>query len=178
MAKSKQTYNKKAKEEKRLKKRKLKQQKSEERKANSPGGGLENMTAYVDENGNIVDTPPDPAKKQNIQAKNIEIGVPKREKEDTSPIRQGKVEFFNDLKGFGFIKDAKNQEKYFVHVNGLIDEIKENDKVTFELERGMKGMNAIPSVIVYRSRLANTQRPKFITHNNHIIFFFNIFNIL
>ena len=143
MANSQQTFNKKEKEKKRLKKRKDKQQKREERKANAKGSGLEDMMAYVDENGNITDTPIDPAKKKKIDAKSIVIGVPKREKEEVSSIRKGRVEFFNDSKGYGFIKDLDTQEKYFVHINGVIDEIKENDMVTFELERGMKGMNAI-----------------------------------
>ncbi|MCK4346221.1 MAG: cold shock domain-containing protein [Bacteroidales bacterium] len=143
MAKSQQNFNKKDKEKKRLKKRLEKQKKREERRTNSQGGGLENMLAYVDENGNITDTPPDPTKKKKINAKSIEIGVPKREEEETSPIRKGRVEFFNDSKGYGFIKDLETQEKYFVHFNGLMEEIKENDKVTFELKRGMKGMNAV-----------------------------------
>jgi len=143
MAKSQQSFNKKAKEEKRLKKRKMKQEKREERKANSKGGGLENMMAYVDEDGNITDTPPDPAKKKKINAKNIVIGIPKKEKEEVNAIREGKVDFFNDSKGFGFIKETGTQQQYFVHVNGLLDEIKENDMVTFELEQGMKGMNAV-----------------------------------
>ena len=100
------------------------------------------MIAYVDEDGNITDTPPDPTKRKKVDAKSIEIGVPKRE-EQTDPKRMGRVEFFNDSKGYGFIKELETQEKYFVHVNGLLEEIKENDKVSFELERGMKGMNAI-----------------------------------
>lgn len=143
MAKSQQTFSKKEKEKKRLKKNQDKKLKREERKSNSAGGGLENMMAYLDEFGNIVDTPPDPTiKKKKIKAENIELGVPKRE--DTGPvIRTGRVEFFNDQKGFGFIMEDESREKYFVHVNGLIDEIKENDQVTFDLERGMKGMNAV-----------------------------------
>lgn len=143
MAKSQQTFNKKAIEEKRLKKRKEKQEKKEERKANSQGGGLENMMAYVDENGYITDTPPDPTKKKKINIDDIEISIPKREKEETNSVRKGKVEFFNDTKGFGFIKETDTQVQYFVHVNGLLEVIKENDIVTFELERGMKGMNAV-----------------------------------
>lgn len=143
MAKSQRFFNKKDKEKKRLKKRLEKQKKREKRRTNSQGGGLENMIAYVDENGNITDTPPDPTKKKKINAKSIEIGVPKSEEEETSPIRKGRVEFFNDSKGYGFIKDLETQEKYFVHFNGLMEEIKENDKVTFELKHGMKGMNAV-----------------------------------
>ena len=143
MARSQESFNKKEKEKKRLKKRLDKQKRREERQGKSEGGGLENMMAYVDEDGNLTDTPPDPAKRKKISAKNIEIGVPKRDKEEFSPIRQGRVEFFNDSKGFGFIKDLETQEKYFVHVKGLIDEIQEGDKVSFELERGLKGMNAV-----------------------------------
>ena len=143
MAKSQQTFNKKEKEKKRLKKRQDKLAKKEERKANSPGGGLDNMIAYVDENGMLTDTPPDPTKKKKvIKASDIEIGVPK--KIDEGPqILEGKVAFFDHSKGFGFIMDFMSQEKYFVHIGGCIDEITEGDKVTYELERGMKGMNAV-----------------------------------
>jgi cold shock CspA family protein len=144
MAKSQETFNKKEKEKKRLKKRQDKQLIKEERKSNSSGGGLENMMAYVDENGHITDTPPNPLKKKKeIDPETIELGVPKREAEDIDPIRTGRIDFFNDQKGFGFIKEKDTQEKYFVHVHGLIDEVKENDLVSFELERGMKGMNAV-----------------------------------
>ncbi len=143
MAKSQQTFNKKEREKIRLKKRQDKQKKQEERKANPNGTELEDMLAYVDEYGNITDTPPDPAKKIKIDAESIEISVPKREEKETSAIRFGRVDFLNDSKGFGFIRELETQEKFFVHVNGLLEEIKENDKVSFELERGMKGMNAV-----------------------------------
>jgi cold shock CspA family protein len=143
MGRSQETYNKREKEKKRLKQKKEKQERREERKANASGGGLDNMIAYVDELGNITDTPPDPAKKQKVDASSIELGIPKKEKEITNPIRHGKVEYFNHSKGFGFIRDSENQEKYFVHVHGIIDEIDEADQVKFELERGAKGMNAV-----------------------------------
>lgn len=143
MTKSQDTFNKKEKEKKRLKKRQDKQHKKEERKANSPGGALEDMMAYVDENGNISDTPPDPTKKRKINAESIEIGVPKRVEEEISAIRKGRVEFFNDSKGFGFIKELETEEQFFVHINGLTERVSENDMVTFELERGLKGMNAV-----------------------------------
>ena len=143
MAKSQQTFNKKEKEKKRLKKKQDKQQKKEERKNNPQSSELEDMMVYVDEDGNFTDTPPDPTKKKKINAKSIEIGVPKREDVPLETVRKGVVEFFNDSKGFGFIKELETQEKFFVHVNGLIDDIQENNMVTFELERGMKGMNAV-----------------------------------
>ncbi len=143
MASSQETYNKRDQEKKRLKKRLDKQQKVAARKANSQGGGLENMIAYVDEYGNITDTPPDPATRRKIDAGSIEIGVPKREAIEATSIRKGRVEFFNHTKGFGFIKELDSQEKYFVHVNGLTEEVKEGDTVSFELERGFKGMSAV-----------------------------------
>jgi CspA family cold shock protein len=55
----------------------------------------------------------------------------------------GKVKFFNESKGFGFIVDSDSGKEYFVHISGLIDEIREDDKVTFELKEGKKGLNAI-----------------------------------
>ena len=143
MAKSQETFIKKEKEKKRLKKRQDKLIKKEDRKASSEGGSLESMMAYVDEHGNISDTPPDPTKKKKIIASNIEIGVPKREDEPEATGRQGKVTYFNESKGYGFIKDLMTQENVFVHVNGTLELIKENDMVTFEVERGMKGMNAV-----------------------------------
>lgn len=56
---------------------------------------------------------------------------------------QGTVKFFNTEKGFGFIKHNDSDKETFVHVSGLIDQIKENDKVEFDLQNGKKGMNAV-----------------------------------
>ena len=58
-------------------------------------------------------------------------------------MHNGKVKFFNQTKGFGFIKETESQKEYFVHVSGLKDQIKENDDVTFELQEGRKGLNAV-----------------------------------
>ena len=58
-------------------------------------------------------------------------------------MNKGTVKFFNVSKGFGFIKDADSDNEYFVHVSGLKDQIKENDEVTFELQEGKKGINAV-----------------------------------
>jgi CspA family cold shock protein len=58
-------------------------------------------------------------------------------------MQEGTVKFFNTEKGFGFIKPNNSNEDLFVHANGLIDEIRENDKVQFETEQGRKGLNAI-----------------------------------
>lgn len=145
MAKSQQTFSKSEKEKKRIKKRELKAKKKEARKANSvKGGKLEDMLAYVDEYGRLTDTPPDPANKIVVEAEDIVLGIPKKEDyEAEDPTKEGKVSFFDSSKGFGFIINTQTQEKHFVHVSGLIDEIQENDKVSFELERGLKGMNAV-----------------------------------
>lgn len=58
-------------------------------------------------------------------------------------MKEGVVKFFNNSKGFGFIKPSDSSEDIFVHESGLIDEIRENDKVKFDVERGRKGMNAV-----------------------------------
>ena len=145
MAKSQQTYSKTEKEKKRLKKREDKKKKKDARKADKDsGGGI--PFAYVDHMGNLVDTPPDPTLKVKVEADDIILGIPKKEEGDEEkfdPVRNGKVSFYDFNKGFGFIIDSENNEKYFVHVSGLIDEIDEGNAVSFELEKGMKGMNAV-----------------------------------
>ena len=145
MAKSQETFNKKEKAKKKLQKRKEKEQRKEERKANAKEGkSLEEMMAYVDENGNISATPPDPTKKKIIKESDIVLGSRNIEGAHSIPsVRKGRVTFFNTSKGYGFIKDLQTQESIFVHINGLTEPIKENDKVTFETEMGQKGLNAI-----------------------------------
>jgi len=143
MAKSQQTFNKTEKEKLRRKKREDKKKKKEARRAEAKENPQGIQFAYVDHYGNLTDTPPDPSLKLKVDAKSIELGIPKKEEEFFDPIRNGKVSFFDSSKGFGFIIDTETQEKYFTHVSGLIDEIAENDKVTFELEKGMKGLNAV-----------------------------------
>lgn len=58
-------------------------------------------------------------------------------------MNKGTVKFFNETKGYGFIKDEETNDEYFVHANGLIDEIRQDDEVTFDLEEGRKGVNAV-----------------------------------
>ncbi len=145
MAKSQETWSKKEKEDKKRKKKIEKEQKKEERKANSKGSkSFEDMIMYMDENGNFTSTPPDPSKRVAIREEDIVIGVPKNRVEAApDPNRKGTVTFFNDSKGYGFIKDSDTQESIFVHLNGLIDSIKENNKVSFRVEMGHKGPNAV-----------------------------------
>lgn len=145
MGRSLETFSKKEREKKKAAKQREKKEKAEERKASSDKGkGLEAMMAYIDENGNITDTPPDASKRRKVNAEEIMISVPKQEDmAPIDPVRNGIVSFFNDSKGFGFIKDLQSQESVFVHVNGLEMPIKEGEKVTFETEQGPKGLNAI-----------------------------------
>lgn len=58
-------------------------------------------------------------------------------------MNKGTVKFFNETKGFGFISDEESSKEYFVHVSGLVDEIREGDTVEYELEEGRKGLNAV-----------------------------------
>lgn len=58
-------------------------------------------------------------------------------------MNKGTVKFFNESKGFGFITDGESKNEYFVHVSGLNDQVRENDDVTFDLQDGRKGLNAV-----------------------------------
>ena len=120
-----------------------KQKRKEEKKLSPKANSLDDMIAYVDENGMITSTPPtENIKKEEIKQEEIVISTPKKEKE-VPTVMKGRVEFFNTSKGFGFIKDLSGTEKYFFHVNNVMADISENDIVTFDLERGIKGMNAV-----------------------------------
>ena len=136
-----ETWNKKEKEKKKQQKKKDKAERKLERKENNKdNNNFEDMLAYLDENGNLSSKPPDPKKKMVINAEDIEIGVPKQKPVNPEDlIRQGIVSFFNDAKGYGFIKDLVTQESVFVHINSLSEPIKENNKVSFEIEMGPKG---------------------------------------
>lgn len=145
MAKSQETFGKKEKQKKKAKDRQEKAEKMEERRSNAKKGkSLDEMMAYIDENGNISSTPPDPKKMKVFNPEDMRISISKHEEGEPEELqRTGTVTFFNEGKGFGFIKDSVSGESVFVHVNQLIDRIKENDKVTFEVEMGHKGPNAV-----------------------------------
>jgi cold shock CspA family protein len=139
-----ETWNKKEREKKKRQIKKEKQERRQERKENSKlGHDPESMYAYLDENGNLSSKPPDPSKKIEIKVEDIEIGVPKHEDNPEDLIRTGTVTFFNTDRGYGFIKDQETQQSVFVHVNSLTEPVKENNKVSFEVEMGPKGANAI-----------------------------------
>lgn len=144
MGRSQETFNKKEVRNKKEKKRKDKEKKRLAKKDGEKINGLDNMIAYVDENGMITSTPPDPSKRTEIKLDDIQIAVPKHGdsmKED--PVRKGTVTFFNESKGFGFIRDNETKESVFVHVNSLQEPIKEGNLVSFEIGMGPKGTIAM-----------------------------------
>lgn len=143
MGRSQESFNKKEVRNKKDKKRKDKEQKRLDKKENEKSKSFEDMIAYVDENGMITSTPPDPDRKKDVNFEDIEISIPKREDIILDPIRKGNVSFFNDSKGYGFIKDLETQDSIFVHVNNLLEPIKEGNIVNFEIEKGPKGPSAI-----------------------------------
>lgn len=138
-----ETWNKKEREKKKRQIRKEKAERRQERKENKGPHDPESMYAYVDENGNLSSKPPDPKKKIVVNVEDIELGVPKHESDPEDLIRTGIVTFFNNDKGYGFIKDVETQQSVFVHINSLSEPIKESNKVTFEIEMGPKGANAV-----------------------------------
>ena len=139
-----ETWNKKEREKKKQQSKREKKERMQERKENPGKKSMDDMMAYIDENGNISSTPPDPKKMRKINLEDIEIGVPRHAPMDPSElIRTGTVTFFNGAKGYGFIKDQASQESVFVHINALKDEVNEGSKVIFEVEMGPKGANAI-----------------------------------
>lgn len=140
MARS-QSFGKRENEKKKQAKRLEKQKRKEERLAGGTASP-DDMIAYVDENGNITSTPPEERKKSEVKLEDIVIATPK--KEDTGPdILKGRVEYFNTDKGYGFIKDLASTEKYFFHISVAPAGIAEGKTVTFEIERGARGMNAV-----------------------------------
>lgn len=144
MGRSQETYNKKEVRNKKEKKRKEKEKKRLAKKEEGKRSGLDDMIAYVDENGNITSTPPDPDKKEDVELEDIEVSIPKRDtNEQPDNERKGTVTFYNESKGFGFIKDSETHENVFFHVNNILEEVKEGNLVSFEKVKGQKGPTAI-----------------------------------
>jgi cold shock CspA family protein len=144
------SWSKREREKKKQQQKKDKAEKKLEKKSGTKSGSsLDDMMAYVDEYGNISNTPPDPNKKKvEVKLEDIQIGVPKWEAAIEEGPRTGIVSFFNESKGYGFIKDLNTQESIFVHANGLTEQIKENNKVSFEIEMTHKGPSAIQVKLV------------------------------
>jgi cold shock CspA family protein len=143
MGRSQESFHKKQVRQKKEKKRKDKEKKKAERKEQKSGSGLDDMIAYVDSNGNIVDAPPEPRVNDEIELEDIEVSIPKRDPSEIEDKTQtGRLAMFNDSKGFGFIKTTEGQD-IFVHINEFTEEIVEGDRISFEVEHGPKGPYAI-----------------------------------
>ncbi len=140
MGRSQETFHKKEVRKRKEKKRQDKEKKKLQRKENSKTGGLDDMIAYVDENGMITDTPPDQKKKRSPKATDIEVSIPKQDPADkSSREKAGKVSFFNEIKRYGFITESATGESFFVHANDFQDEINKGDQVFFEKGKGQRG---------------------------------------
>jgi cold shock CspA family protein len=148
MAKSRESFSKSDIRKKKEKKRKDKLAKKQARKESDSKGGLDDMIAYVDEFGNITDTPQDPSEKEETNLEDIEVSIPKGDGTARDKTRTGTITNFYDSKGFGFIRDAVTKESIFVHVNNALDEIAEGNKVSFETEKGPKGLTAVNVKVV------------------------------
>ncbi|MBD0403654.1 cold-shock protein [Flammeovirga sp. EKP202] len=145
MGRSQQTFNKLEKDKKKKKKREEKLAKKEEQKKNRVKGDLENMMAYVDEFGNITSTPPDPDKpKEKIKLEDIQISTSRQEDIEEQK-RQGRVDYYNPDKKFGFIIEKGSRERYFFHISDVDEEynIQEKDFVSFDLKDTPRGRSCI-----------------------------------
>jgi cold shock CspA family protein len=144
MSRSQETFNKKEVRNKKEKKRKEKAQKRALKKSEAKKSSFDDMIAYVDEFGKITSTPPDPDKKTVVAAESIELKIT-RNKPQEGPdfVRKGVVTFFNESKGYGFIRDMESQQSVFVHANELLEPVKENNIVIFEIGKGPKGLAAL-----------------------------------
>src|SRR5687768_6026900 len=139
-----ETWGKKEREKKKQKKKMDKiEKKADKKENNNKGKSLDDMLAYLDENGNLTSVKPDPKTRRQIDVADIQISIPKQEdRPEAETIRTGVVKFFDESKGYGFIDDATSKESVFVHVNALSETIKEGDKVTFEVEHNARGLAA------------------------------------
>ena len=107
-------------------------------------GETEAKVSVLDEDGNLTPEPPDPTKKKKeIKLENIILGAAPVDNTPVETVREGQVKFFNDEKGYGFINDKATKESIFVHINNVEGDLRENDRVTFEIENGPKGPNAV-----------------------------------
>lgn len=139
-----QSFGKRENEKKKQAKRLEKQKSKEERRA-AGTSSFDEMIAWVDEYGNLTTEQPSDDRKHKaseIKLEDIAVSTPKKEDVVDEPLK-GRVEHFNEAKGYGFIKDLASTEKYFFHVSVAPEGIAEGKMVTFELERGDRGLSAV-----------------------------------
>ncbi len=142
-----ETFSKKERNKKKLQKRRDKEQRRDEKRFEPSGKSksLEDMFAYVDENGNLSSTPPDKQQMKAIALEDIAISTSRQEPEDPNALPTGTVSYFDAAKGYGFIAKANSQERVFVHVSQLADpsiELATGDKVEYQAVKGPRGMQA------------------------------------
>ena len=143
MGRSKETSGKKEVRNKKEKKRKEKEKRRLEKKKQGKKSNLDDMIAWVDENGNITSTPPDLTQKEEIKAESIILGVPKAENRINNKLRTGRLKNYDEARGFGFIIDTETKDSIFVHRNDCDGELKTGCRVEFETEKGLKGLKAV-----------------------------------
>jgi len=139
MGRSQESFSKREKEKKRIKKKEDKAKRKEERKSED----FQEFT-YVDKFGNFHDTKPEEDPEDEVIAEDIIIGIPPKEEgdEEERHVKVGVVTFFNEEKGYGFIKVEGGAESIFSHINGHVDTIKQGDRVKFQVEMCQKGPSA------------------------------------
>lgn len=146
MAKSQETYNKKERTKKRLQRRKEKELRRDEKRLEGPAEpkGLDDMLAYVDENGNISLTPPDPKKMKKVVAEEILVSTPKdSELEGANEPTRGEIIHFDSSKGYGFISDSMTKERIFYHISAIVgQELEVGDKVEYAAIKTPRGFQA------------------------------------
>ena len=143
MGRSQESFHKKEVRKKKEKKRQDKEKKRLERKDQAKSSNFDDMIAYVDENGILSDTPPDQTRKSTTKAADIEVSIPKRDPNDPGHnVSSGKLTFYNEIKGYGFINETGTGQSIFVHVNDFKEEINKGDQVSFEIGKGQRGPSA------------------------------------
>ena len=142
MGRSQESFHKKEVQKKKAKKKKDKEKKRLERKESGKSSNFDDMIAYVDENGMLVSSPPEKNKDAIPNAEDIEVSVPKMDPADKDKARVGRLSFYNESKGYGFITESGTGQSVFVHVNDFQDDIRQGDQVEFELGKGQKGPSA------------------------------------
>lgn len=141
MGRSQETFRKKENIKKREQKKKEKELRKENRSGQSDKGkSLEDMLAYVDENGNLTTEKPVEQKKQEIDPEEIQISTPKMLAEEEE-VQTGKVKYYNDQRGWGFINSAYGERVFFL-IAEAPDSIKVDDSVSFKTRKGPKGLQA------------------------------------
>ena len=138
-------FSKRDREKKKQHARMEKEEKKRDRKESSRNGNsLADMMAYVDEYGNLTSTPQDPTRKRDFRIEEIQISAAKgSDLNSVQEYEEGVVTFFNEEKGYGFIRDSRTKQSVFVHNKQLLVPIKLNDKVHFLITKGIKGPEAI-----------------------------------